>query len=89
EGKGLSICGELAGDPGASILLAAMGYRTLSMSANNLPRVKSVLRQVSMTQAHDLLQTVMHMDNSRDVQRCVDSLLRKLGLSRMFQSSDE
>lgn len=89
EGKGLSICGELAGDPGASILLAAMGYRTLSMSANNLPRVKSVLRQVSMAQAHDLLQTVMHMDNSRDVQRCVDSLLRELGLSRMFQSSDE
>ncbi|MEY3018530.1 MAG: hypothetical protein RL336_1665 [Pseudomonadota bacterium] len=88
EGKDLSICGELAGDPGASILLAAMGYKSLSMSANNLPRVKSVLRQVSMEQATGLLETVLLMDNSRDVQRCVDGLIRKLGLSRMFQSSD-
>ena len=89
EGKELSICGELAGDPGASILLAAMGYSTLSMSANNLPRVKSVLRQVSMAQAQDMLQRVLEMDSARDVQRSVDGLLRELGLSRMFQSSDD
>jgi len=89
EGKELSICGELAGDPGASILLVAMGYSTLSMSANNLPRVKSVLRQVSMEQAKDLLDTVMQLDHSKDIQRCVDGLLRQLGLSRMFQSSDD
>ncbi len=89
EGKELSICGELAGDPGASILLAGMGYRTLSMSANNLPRVKSVLRQVSMAQAKDMLHRVLEMDSARDVQRSVDGLLRELGLSRMFQSSDD
>jgi len=89
EGKSLSICGEIAGDPGAAILLMAMGFTTLSMSANNLPRVKSVLRQVSMADADKLLTQVMELEDSLDVQRCIDALIRQLGLSRMFQSSVE
>ncbi len=89
EGKSLSICGEIAGDPGAAILLMAMGYSTLSMSANNLPRVKSVLRQVSIKEAEKLLHQVLELEDSMDVQRCIDQLIRQLGLSRMFQSSAE
>jgi hypothetical protein len=37
----VSICGELAGNPMAAVLLLAMGYDVLSMNATSLPRVKS------------------------------------------------
>ncbi|WP_338152356.1 putative PEP-binding protein, partial [Sulfurovum riftiae] len=40
EGKPVSICGEMAGDPAAAMLLLAMGFDSLSMNATNLPKVK-------------------------------------------------
>lgn len=35
EGKQVSICGEMAGDPAAAVLLMAMGFDSLSMNATN------------------------------------------------------
>src|SRR3989338_5766923 len=47
EGKPVSICGEMAGDPACAVLLIAMGFDGLSMNATNLPKVKWLLRQIS------------------------------------------
>ena len=54
EGKPVSICGEMAGDPAAAILLMAMGFDSLSMNATNLPKVKWMLRQVELSMDIDL-----------------------------------
>lgn len=43
-GKKISICGELASDPVAVVLLVGMGFDALSMNARALPRVKWVIR---------------------------------------------
>ena len=40
----VSICGELASDPVAVIILLAMGYSSLSMNARSLLRVKWIIR---------------------------------------------
>ncbi|MCH2325022.1 MAG: phosphoenolpyruvate--protein phosphotransferase, partial [Pseudomonadales bacterium] len=40
EEKPVSICGEMAGDPGAAVLLMAMGFDTLSMNSAALLKVK-------------------------------------------------
>ncbi|WP_332701301.1 phosphoenolpyruvate--protein phosphotransferase, partial [Devosia sp.] len=55
EGKPVSICGEMAGDPSAAVLLMAMGFDSLSMNATNLPKVKWLLRQISLSKARELL----------------------------------
>ena len=55
EGKPVSICGEMAGDPAAAMLLLAMGFDSLSMNATNPPKVKWLLRQISMDTAQQLL----------------------------------
>src|SRR5690606_10608653 len=39
----LSLCGEMASDPLAVILLVGMGIETLSMSATKLPRIKYLI----------------------------------------------
>ena len=80
QGTPVSICGELAGDPGAAILLMAMGYDVLSMSSTNLPRVKSVIRAITFEQAESLLESVMKLSNAETVNQYVETTLRRLGV---------
>jgi phosphotransferase system enzyme I (PtsP) len=44
----LQVCGEMASDPLAAILLIGMGYREISMSAANLARVKKAVSQFTL-----------------------------------------
>lgn len=84
-GTPVSICGELAGDPGAAILLMAMGYDSLSMNATNLPKVKSVLRGVSMAEAKALLAEVTELHEVEEIHNAVEQLLEKKGITRLFR----
>lgn len=83
EGKPVSICGEMAGDPAAAVLLLAMGFDSLSMNATNLPRVKWLLRQISMQSAHELLAKVMRIDSPEVIHATLQLALRNLGLDKM------
>jgi multiphosphoryl transfer protein len=40
----LSVCGEMAGDPGAALCLVGLGLRQLSMAAGSLPAVRRAIR---------------------------------------------
>ena len=84
-GTPVSICGELAGDPGAAILLMAMGFDSLSMNATNLPKVKSVLRGVSMDEAKALLEEVMGLHEVEQIHAAVEGLLEAKGITRLFR----
>jgi phosphocarrier protein FPr len=46
HGRWVGVCGELAGEPGAAVLLAGLGVRELSMAASRIPEVKAALREV-------------------------------------------
>ncbi|WP_110946793.1 phosphoenolpyruvate--protein phosphotransferase [Pseudomonas bohemica] len=84
EGKPVSICGEMAGDPAAAVLLMAMGYDSLSMNATNLPKVKWMLRQINLSKAKELLAQLMKNDNPQVISSSLQLALRNLGLSRMI-----
>tara|TARA_B110000091_G_scaffold8180_1_gene7931 strand:- start:2973 stop:5246 length:2274 start_codon:yes stop_codon:yes gene_type:complete len=87
EGKHVSICGEMAGDPGAAILLMAMGYDVLSMNAASLLKVKSVLRSITLEVAEELLENVMQLDDAQMVRSAVDLALYNAGVDRLLRSS--
>jgi phosphotransferase system enzyme I (PtsP) len=80
EGKQVSICGELAGDPAAAVLLLAMGYDVLSMNATNLTKVKKVMRNITLEGAQRALATVMQLDSARDIQEHLEQMLLDTGL---------
>jgi phosphotransferase system enzyme I (PtsP) len=84
EGKPVSICGEMAGDPSAAVLLMAMGFDSLSMNATNLPKVKWLLRQISLGKARELLGQLMKMDNPQVIHSTLHLALRNLGLGRVI-----
>ncbi|UUY09213.1 phosphoenolpyruvate--protein phosphotransferase [Pseudomonas sp. J452] len=84
EGKPVSICGEMAGDPASAVLLLAMGFDSLSMNATNLPKVKWLLRQVSMSKASEILDQLLRMDNPQVIHSTLHLALRNLGLGRVI-----
>ncbi|WP_390592515.1 phosphoenolpyruvate--protein phosphotransferase [Simiduia litorea] len=85
ENVDVSICGELAGDPGAAVLLMAMGYDVLSMSATNLPKVKSVLRAISKDQASALLAEVMSLHTAEAIEATLNTRLQDMGIKRLYR----
>lgn len=81
-GKPVGICGELAGSPPGALLLAAMGFDTLSMNATNLLKVKWVLRQVPLARAQQMLERVMTMHSAEAVRQFMRDSLVQAGLGR-------
>jgi multiphosphoryl transfer protein len=53
HGRWTGVCGELAGDPEAAVVLAGLGVRELSMAASRIAEVKDALRGVTLAQARD------------------------------------
>jgi len=84
EGKPVGICGEMAGDPSAAVLLMAMGFDSLSMNAANLPKVKWLLRQVSLSKARELLAQTLRNDHPLVAHSELQLALRNLGLGRII-----
>ncbi|MCX2980081.1 phosphoenolpyruvate--protein phosphotransferase [Halieaceae bacterium IMCC14734] len=80
EGKLVGICGELAGDPGAAVLLLAMGYDVLSMNATNLTRVKKAIRNLNMETARTALAQAMLLESSDEVHEHLAGVLAENGL---------
>ncbi|HUE90974.1 phosphoenolpyruvate--protein phosphotransferase [Pseudomonas sp.] len=89
EGKPVSICGEMAGDPAAAVLLMAMGFDGLSMNATNLPKVKWLLRQISLGKAKELLAQVLTIDSPQVIHSTLQLALRNLGLGRMINPASD
>ncbi len=85
EGKPVGICGELAGDPGAVMLLIAMGYDMLSMNANNLLKVKAVIRNSRIADSRALLERALTLDSSDQVFELLHEALSKAGVDRLLK----
>jgi len=79
----VSLCGELAGDPAGALLLMGMGYDSLSMNAASLPKVKSVIRNFSLSQAQEMLQQALQQPGADGVQQVIRDNLKAAGLTRL------
>jgi phosphoenolpyruvate-protein phosphotransferase len=60
----VGVCGELAGDPAAAILLVGLGVTELSMAAGLIPEVKAALRSVEMRHAREAARAALNVDSA-------------------------
>ena len=86
EGKHVSICGELAGDPAAAMLLLAMGFDSLSMNASSVGRVKWIVRHVAKKKAASLLQEVLGMESAVMIRCHMELALERAGLGNLIRA---
>jgi phosphoenolpyruvate-protein phosphotransferase len=59
EDTPVSICGEIAGDPIALPALIGLGYRSISVAAPLVPRVKAAIRELSFQDAREIAARVL------------------------------
>lgn len=83
ERKQVSICGEIAADPGGALILMAMGYDVLSVNANNLPKIKYAIRNVSFSRAKQLLISVRALHDAEEIHQELRQSLKAFGLGRL------
>jgi phosphotransferase system enzyme I (PtsP) len=82
----VTVCGELAGEPGGVVLLLAMGYRKLSMNNHNLLKVKWIIRNVYQSSAEQLLAKVLTLNNPQDVREEINLYLESVGLGGLVRA---
>ncbi|MGE5463947.1 MAG: phosphoenolpyruvate--protein phosphotransferase [Syntrophothermus sp.] len=70
-GKWTGICGELGGDPEATPILVGLGVDELSLNPAGIPRIKSILRDLTMDRARVLARQALHCQTSEEVRQLV------------------
>lgn len=78
SGVSVSLCGEMAGDPLFTILLVGLGLSTLSMAASNIPRVKKIIRSITMSDAERVKRRVLSFETEREVVNYLRDETRKV-----------
>ncbi len=80
----VSLCGEMASDPVAVVLLIGLGIRALSMSAAQLPRIKWLILSLSVTQAEALATEALTLASGDDIRERVNEVLNTLDLQALI-----
>lgn len=86
EGKLVSVCGEMASDPLAAVLLLAIGVDIFSMNTNNISRIKWVIRRFSYQWAKQLLKDVIQMESPIEVRSHLELALERAGLGGLIRA---
>lgn len=86
EGKHVSICGELAGDPVAVVLLLAIGFDSLSMNASSVGRVRWVIRHFTKKKAAKLLHEILNMESAVMIRCHLELALERAGLGNLIRA---
>jgi phosphoenolpyruvate-protein kinase (PTS system EI component) len=71
----VGVCGELAGDPAAAVLLAGLGVTELSMAPGLIAAVKQALRSVSLAQARAAAIAALDADSADAARTLAQALL--------------
>ncbi|MFO1372696.1 MAG: phosphoenolpyruvate--protein phosphotransferase [Candidatus Competibacteraceae bacterium] len=79
----ISVCGEMAGDPAAALLLLAMGVNSLSMNLGSVLKIKWMIRTIRYSDALQLLAEVMGLDNATVIRDRANAFLDQHGLNSL------
>jgi phosphotransferase system enzyme I (PtsI) len=75
---GVSMCGEMAGEPLYTLLLLGLGLTTFSMNSPDIPEVKRIIRSTTMEHARAVARRVMSFDSERQVMHYLRDETRKI-----------
>jgi len=81
EGKWTGMCGELAGDERATLLLLGMGLDEFSMSAISVPHIKKLVRSVSYQEAKALADEALQKPTAAEIEQLIQAFLAEKSLN--------
>ncbi|MFG0833754.1 phosphoenolpyruvate-protein phosphotransferase PtsI [Aeromonas bivalvium] len=77
EGKWTGMCGELAGDERATLLLLGMGLDEFSMSAISVPRIKKLIRNTNFEDVKAMAEQALSYATAAEIEACVDNFIKQ------------
>ena len=77
EGKWTGMCGELAGDERATLLLLGMGLDEFSMSAISIPRIKKIIRNAKFADVKQMAEEALAMPTAAEIAEHVEKFIAK------------
>ncbi|WP_130830961.1 phosphoenolpyruvate-protein phosphotransferase PtsI [[Erwinia] mediterraneensis] len=77
EGKWTGMCGELAGDERATLLLLGMGLDEFSMSAISIPSIKKIIRNTNFEDAKALAEQALAQPTAEDLMKLVNKFIKE------------
>ena len=80
QGKFTGMCGELASDPVATMILLGLGLDEFSMTASSIPLIKNILRSVSKAECEEVVNKALTMDTAEEITGYAKSVLIEKGL---------
>lgn len=81
EGKWTGMCGELAGDERATLLLLGMGLDEFSMSAISVPRIKKLIRHVNYQEVKALADEALQKPTAAEIDQLIQAFLAEKSLN--------
>ncbi len=67
NGIPVGMCGEMAGDLNAAVILIGLGLDELSMSPIVIPEIKKIIRSITIAEAEEVVGTIMAMKSFREI----------------------
>lgn len=77
EGKWTGMCGELAGDERATLLLLGMGLDEFSMSAISIPGIKKIIRNANYDDAKALAEQALSQPTAQELSDVVSRFIKE------------
>lgn len=77
KGVWVGMCGEMAGDPLATILLLGLGLDEFSVVPNMLPEIKKIIRSVKSSEAQKIAKQVLMLKTEGEIKDLLKSIMRK------------
>ncbi len=81
QGKFTGMCGEMGGDPMATMILLGLGLDEFSMTASSIPLIKNIVRSVSKAECEGIAAKALEMDTAEEITAYAKSLLAEKGLN--------
>ena len=80
QDKFTGMCGELASDPVATMILLGLDLDEFSMTASSIPLIKNILRSVSKAECEEVANKALTMDTAEEITAYAKSVLIEKGL---------
>lgn len=69
EKKSVSMCGEMAGDPAATMLLLGMGLKKFSITPSVLLKIKKMIKSIDLCQASQVMENALKLSTAKEIEQ--------------------
>ncbi|MGL5123459.1 MAG: phosphoenolpyruvate--protein phosphotransferase [Fusobacteriaceae bacterium] len=75
--KGISVCGEMAGEEMAIVAFLSMGIYDLSMVRSSVAKARSIVRKINISELKEVREKILNAENSGEIKKILKGYLKK------------